>query len=97
MVTPAAITESTPAELALSGAWTACGLGAIGGQLEAVAVPASSTLVVDAARIEAFDTAGAWVLQKLLRRLRGGTGGVLIHDLRPEFTRLLEAVDPKTL
>ena len=97
MVTPAAITESTPAELALSGAWTARGLGAIGRQLEAVAVPASSTLVVDAARIEAFDTAGAWVLQKLLRRLRGGTGGVRIHDLRPEFTRLLEAVDPETL
>ena len=58
-VTPAAFTESIPEQLALSGDWTARGLGAIGRQLEAVSAPASSTMVVDAARIEAFDTAGA--------------------------------------
>ncbi|WP_413924867.1 ABC transporter permease [Candidatus Accumulibacter phosphatis] len=96
-MTPAAFIESTPGELALSGAWTARGLGTIGGRLEAVSVSASSTMVVDAARVEAFDTAGAWVLQKLLRRLRGETSNVRVRDLRPEFVRLLELVDPQTI
>ena len=96
-MTPAAFIESTPEELALSGAWTARGLGTIGRRLEAVSVPASSMMVVDAARVEAFDTAGAWVLQKLLRRLRGETSNVRVRDLRPEFVRLLELVDPQTI
>lgn len=93
LVTPAAITQTTPEELRLSGAWTARGLGAIGSQLAALSISGRSTArVLDSARIEALDTAGAWVLQKLLRRLRGEGGCVQVRDLRPEFSRLLELV-----
>jgi phospholipid/cholesterol/gamma-HCH transport system permease protein len=95
LVTPAAITQSTPAKLALSGAWTARGLGAIGPQIAALGATPGSSIVVDSARIEALDTAGAWVLQKLLQRLRGegeAVGVVQLRDLRPEFARLLEVV-----
>ena len=49
-------------------------------------------MVVDGARIEALDTAGAWVLQKLLRRLRDEGAAVQVRDLRPEFAKLLEVV-----
>jgi phospholipid/cholesterol/gamma-HCH transport system permease protein len=40
----------------------------------------------------ALDTAGAWVLQKLLLRLRDEGTVVTLRGLRPEFARLLEVV-----
>jgi phospholipid/cholesterol/gamma-HCH transport system permease protein len=92
LLTPATATRSTPQELALSGAWTRRGLGTITRQLDAVCAPASAAMVVDAARIIALDTAGAWVLQKLLRRLRDQAVVVSLRDLRPEFARLLDIV-----
>lgn len=90
---PAAIAQSSPQEFALSGAWTARGIGAIASQLDALTVPAGQELIVDGARIEALDTAGAWVLQKLVHRLSGEGRTVRLRDLRPEFTRLLEAIE----
>lgn len=47
---------------------------------------------MDGTRLEALDTAGAWILQKLLRRLRGASCSVYVRDLRPEFAKLLEAL-----
>jgi phospholipid/cholesterol/gamma-HCH transport system permease protein len=91
-VEPAAIVQPTPQNLALSGCWTARGIGAIEQQLESVRVPAKTEAIADGARIEALDTAGAWVLQKLLLRLRGEGTVVTLRGLRPEFARLLEVV-----
>jgi phospholipid/cholesterol/gamma-HCH transport system permease protein len=91
-VAPAAVVQPAPQELALSGSWTARGIGAIGAQLDALPAPSRSEMVVDGARIEALDTAGAWVLQKLLRRLRDEGTAVQMRDLRPEFAKLLEVV-----
>jgi len=90
--TPAAIAQPRPQEFALSGSWTARGIGAIEPQLDALPAPAHPELVIDGARIDALDTAGAWVLQKLLRRLRGAGKAVQVSGLRPEFARLLEAI-----
>jgi phospholipid/cholesterol/gamma-HCH transport system permease protein len=89
---PAAIVLTTPQEFALSGFWTARGIGAIEPQLDALAAPSKSATVVDGSRIEEFDTAGAWILQKLLRRLRDEGSTVEVRDLRPEFAKLLEVV-----
>jgi anti-anti-sigma regulatory factor len=89
---PAAIAQPTPQELALSGAWTARGISAIEQQLESVRVPAKTEAIADGGRIEALDTAGAWVLQKLLLRLRDEGTVVTVRGLRPEFGRLLEVV-----
>ena len=94
-VAPAAIAQPTPQGLALSGSWTARGIGAIEPQLDAWSAPAKTAMVVDGARIEALDTAGAWVLQKLLRRLRDEGTAVQVRDLRPDFAKLLEAVAPQ--
>ena len=95
LLTPAAITQSTPEQLALSGDWTARGLGAIGQQLDELSVSARLEMVIDGSRIVALDTAGAWVMQKLLRSLRGEAGVVRVTDLRPEFASLLELVGPQ--
>ena len=91
-VEPAAVAQPTPQELALSGAWTARGIGAIERQLESVRVPSKTEAIADGARIVALDTAGAWVLQKLLLRLRDEGTDVTLRGLRPEFARLLEVV-----
>jgi phospholipid/cholesterol/gamma-HCH transport system permease protein len=91
-LTPASITDPTSQELALSGSWTARGIGT---GVPGLAVPAGgteSTLIVDGSSIEALDTAGAWVLHKLLQRLRDEGSSVEMRNLRPDFARLLEAV-----
>jgi len=91
-VAPAAIAQPTPENLTLSGSWTASGIGAVERRLESVRVPSKTEAVADGARIEALDTAGAWVLQKLLQRLRDESVVVTLRGLRPEFAKLLEVV-----
>mgnify|MGYP006188569327 CR=1 FL=1 len=61
-----------PQVLALSGSWTARGMGRLTSELDTLAAPAGESWVIDASGIEALDTAGAWILQTLLRRLRDG-------------------------
>ncbi|WP_291986019.1 MlaE family lipid ABC transporter permease subunit [Candidatus Accumulibacter sp. ACC007] len=87
-ITPAAIAHPAARELALSGSWTALGVAAIEQELKAL--PASATVSIDAAGIDALDTVGAWLVEKYLRRGEGA--GIELRGLRPEFTRLLDAV-----
>ncbi|HXE39794.1 MAG TPA: MlaE family lipid ABC transporter permease subunit [Azonexus sp.] len=89
---PAAISRTTPQELALSGSWTARGIGQLATDLDALSAPSGSAWVIDASGIDAFDTAGAWVVQKLLHRLGGDSAGVELRQLRPEFARLLDVL-----
>lgn len=90
--TPAAIVQSMPEKLVLSGSWTARGIGTIEAQLAALSLPARSAISVDGARLEALDTAGAWLLQKLLQRLQSEGSRIALHDFRPEFAKRLEVV-----
>jgi phospholipid/cholesterol/gamma-HCH transport system permease protein len=90
---PAAIDQPNPQDLSLSGSWTARGIGSIQRQLESVRVPPRTEAVADGARIEALDSAGAWVLQKLLARLRNEGTAVTVRGLRPDFAKLLEAAE----
>ncbi len=84
----ASLSQATPQALVLRGSWTARGIGAIESQLETVHAAAGS--VADATGIEALDTAGAWVLHRLLHR--AGGEGIELRGLHPEFARLLDAV-----
>jgi phospholipid/cholesterol/gamma-HCH transport system permease protein len=89
---PAGISQATQQELALSGNWTAYGIRVIEPQLTALSASPQSEMVVDGTRVEALDTAGAWILQKLLRRLRDEGTVVTVRGLRPEFDKLLAVV-----
>ena len=60
----AAVAQPTPQELALSGSWTARGIGEIERKLDAVLAPASTELIADGAEVQALDTAGAWCCRK---------------------------------
>ena len=46
-------------------------MGALVQRLDAVRLAPGTLAIADGSRIEALDTAGAWVLQRLLERLRG--------------------------
>src|ERR1700687_3726308 len=88
----AVLTQPTAQELELSGFWTARGIGLIERQLETVRLESKTDAVADGTRIEALDTAGAWVLHKMLTRLRSGNVAVTVRGLRPRFAKLLDDV-----
>ena len=64
---PAAISQTAEREWELSGNWTVRGLGELAVQLAELPC-AKGEIALDGARIEAIDTAGAWVLQRWLRQ-----------------------------
>jgi phospholipid/cholesterol/gamma-HCH transport system permease protein len=89
---PAAFTQPTPQEITLSGAWTARGIGAIESGLASLRVSGTSAVAVDGSHIDALDTAGAWVVQGLLLRLRSAGAVVTLLGMNPAFSRLLDVV-----
>lgn len=95
--TPAAILLPSPGELVLTGSWTARAMAGLQAALDAIELPARAPASADATRIEALDTAGAWLLQGLQRRLAGQDVALSLHGLRPEFVKLLDAVAKQQL
>ncbi|MBE0623249.1 MAG: MlaE family lipid ABC transporter permease subunit [Burkholderiales bacterium] len=89
---PAAIAQPDPQDLALSGSWTARGIGTLQHRIASLHLDLKTDVIADAAGVEALDTAGAWVLQKLLLRLRDEGMVVTLRGLRPEFAGLLQGV-----
>ncbi len=89
---PATIAQPNPQTLNLSGCWSVSGIGTLELQLQAARPAIRAPLMVDAAGIEVLDTAGAWLLQMLLIRLRSGGIEVTLQGLRPEFAALLALI-----
>lgn len=92
-VQPAALSQFSPCELALAGAWTAPGIGANEVKLKSTQVAAKSQVTVDAAHIDALDTAGAWLLQELLTSWRATGTTVAVQGMKPQFVRLMSEVE----
>lgn len=88
----ASASQPSPNTLTLGGEWTARGLGKLAAQLDRFQFEANTAGAVDANGIDALDTAGAWVLFKLLTRLRTGGAEVALQGLHPNHTRLLQLV-----
>ncbi|HSO44434.1 MAG TPA: ABC transporter permease, partial [Rhodoferax sp.] len=91
-VAPVAVSQANPQAIALSGCWTARGMGDHENDLVLRPADSQALLTVDASGIQALDTAGAWVLQKLLAGPRGDGAGVSLRGLPVEFAQLLEGV-----
>lgn len=91
-IEPAAFSQPSPQTIVLTGGWTARGMGNIELRLEAVSVLAGTEAVVDGTSVDALDTAGAWVLQRLLRRMRGEGASLTLIGLRVPFSRLMDIV-----
>jgi len=90
-VSPAAIADAGPSHLVLSGSWTVHGISTIEEKLHSLTILPGSSTVADGTHIEALDSAGAWVLQKLLLRLRESGASVSLLGLLPKHARLMEA------
>ncbi len=90
---PAALTQPTARECLLSGQWTARGIGRISRRLDHLHSDGRAEMVVDGSRIEALDTVGAWILRRVLKRLRENGATAALRGWRPEFTQLLELVE----
>ena len=89
-LTPAAIAEPTAQQLALTGSWTALGIGGVARQLDAQPAPTNGT--IDGSGIEALDTLGAWVLQSHLRRLNDQGVAAELSNLPAQFAALFDTV-----
>ena len=85
-------TQTSPHALTLGGSWTARGMGAIATQLDAMQFDAGAPLQIGATGIDKLDTAGAWVLHKLLARLPAKGVTVALEGLKPDHARMLEVV-----
>lgn len=91
-MTPASAVRTHPQAITLSGSWTARGMGAEEDALMSSPQAQQQPLTVDASGIAALDTAGAWVLQKLLAGYRNAGSVVTLQGLPAHFSKLLEVV-----
>ena len=91
-MTPASAVRTHPQAITLSGSWTARGMGAEEDALMSSPQAQQQPLTVDASGIAALDTAGAWVLQKLLAGYRNAGSVVTLQGLPAHFSQLLEVV-----
>lgn len=89
---PATIVQAPSHDITLTGSWTARGMENIAEQTAVLRLPGKAKATADGSAIESLDTAGAWLLQKLIERLRTGGGSISLRGFRPEFTQLLDAV-----
>jgi len=88
----AEITQTHPSDLALSGSWTVHGLGSLVGRLSTLRIPPHSQVIADGSLIVALDTAGAWVLQEFLARLRSDAQSVTLKGFSARSMQILELV-----
>ena len=91
----ATITQDADQALHLGGRWTALNLGELESQIKKLhAAPglATATFTIDASQLQALDTAGAWLLQKLVQRSGPASQSAVLEGLRPELARLFEVL-----
>ncbi len=74
---PARLAHEGANALVLSGAWTALTLGDVEQSVKALKPAGGELRAVDAHRLTALDSAGAWVLHTLLQTLPAGPGGAV--------------------
>lgn len=93
----ASATQPSSSNLILAGGWTARGLGTIAAQLDTLQIAPNTAGHIDANGIDALDTAGAWVLHKLLTRLRTTGAEITLQGLKQDYARLMQVVSQHAL
>jgi phospholipid/cholesterol/gamma-HCH transport system permease protein len=81
--------------LACGGDWTVHGTGGLSARLAQLAPTGIPRVVLDCAGIDAFDTAGAWLLVDLVRRRAAAGQTVVVENLRAEYQVLLKLVEAR--
>ncbi|MFQ6017310.1 MAG: MlaE family lipid ABC transporter permease subunit [Kiloniellaceae bacterium] len=78
--------------LALTGAWTTQRLGRQQAELDAIAPDGARRARLDLGSVEALDTAGAWLVQHTIKRLRDRGLSVELHGAGAAARSLIETV-----
>lgn len=78
--------------LVLAGRWTTRHIAAVDSELRSLEIPTDSHVAIDCSQIEAFDTAGAWLVDRTERGLTAQGQNVSVESLSPEHTQLLVTV-----
>ena len=68
-------------------------MGAVQRELESMDLGGTANVALDASGIDAFDSAGAWLLNGYLVRLRSAGAVITLDGLRPAFAKLLGVVE----
>ena len=89
----AAITQPTSQGFMLEGCWNAQNMGTIEQQIATIQVPTNASTTIQCSKILAMDTAGAWVLQKLVQRLKQQNNVVNLIGLMPNLQKLLDSAN----
>ncbi|MBI3042607.1 MAG: MlaE family lipid ABC transporter permease subunit [Betaproteobacteria bacterium] len=79
-------------EYRCAGAWTVRGIAQLERRLEDFSWSGEGEVVLDASRVTAMDTSGAWLLHRTLRTLAGRKRPARVEGLRPEFDALLQLI-----
>jgi phospholipid/cholesterol/gamma-HCH transport system permease protein len=88
----AGITRDPGATVRCTGAWTLEQAAGLERRLAGLAWPQSPQVVLDLGGVSALDTAGAWLLHRMVARLEGAGRRVQLRGLQPEQEALLETV-----
>ena len=75
-----------------SGHWTLEGISALAPRLPRIAMPAGRPVRLEAGTIEALDTSGAWLLQRLRLQLEAEGNQVAVEGLREQHADLYRQV-----
>lgn len=78
------------------GGWTVHGVGGLHERLGKLEWPAAPEIVLDCTGIEAFDTAGAWLLADVVKIRKAAGQALTLENLRPEYRVLLGLVESRT-
>lgn len=89
--TPATLTVLSAQEIVLAGAWTARGIGHDFQRDGAITLPTPGPMIINAAGLEAMDSVGAWVLQKMVQHWQAAGFEIQLSKLPPAFSQLLAA------
>ena len=92
-IQPATISQPSSAELKLSGCWNIQNLQSIESQIDSINRAVKANVLAECADIQALDTAGALLIQKLQQRLNKQNTTVILKDLPAAFKKIIDAID----
>ena len=91
-IQPAIISQPSSAELKLSGSWNIQNLHNVEAQIESISCASKVNVTAECADIQAMDTAGALLLQKLHQHVNKQNTTLSLKNLPPAFKKIIDAI-----
>jgi len=94
-VTIATIDINQPGNIVrCGGTWALDGISNLEHRIDSLSWPEEKLLQFDVAGISEMDTAGAWLLQRTLRKLEANGYAITLHGQHPEHEALFDVIKP---